>query len=99
MGIRITRRAAPDEEGMRGLLAAEDCPHPRVWSGGPDERFDWHAHGYDKILFCMTGSIAFQDREAMTYRLDPGDRLDIEAATDHAAVAGSDGVTCMESYR
>lgn len=28
--------------------------------------------------------------------LTPGDRLDIEPATPHAAVVGSDGVTCGE---
>ena len=99
MFIRITKMAAPDAEGMRGVFAAENCPHPRTWSGRPGERYDWHAHGYHKVLFCMSGGITFQDREAFNYRLEPGDRLDIEPGTEHSAVAGPDGVECMESFR
>ncbi|TMK86661.1 MAG: cupin domain-containing protein [Actinobacteria bacterium] len=99
MGIRITRGAAPDEQLMRGIFAAENCPHPRRWSGGPEETYDWHGHGYQKVLFCVSGAIAFQDREGMNFRLEPGDRLDIDAGTEHRAVAGPEGVECMESFR
>jgi quercetin dioxygenase-like cupin family protein len=91
--------AAPDEQAMRGLFAAENCPHPRRWSGGPEEIYDWHAHGYHKVLFCVSGGITFQDHEGMNYRLETGDRLDIEAGTEHRATAGPDGVECMESFR
>ena len=99
MTIRVSRMAAPDEQAARGLLAAENCPHPRKWSGGPAETYDWHAHGYHKVLFCLAGSITFQDQEGANHRLEQGDRLDIEAGTDHRAVAGDDGVECMESFR
>jgi quercetin dioxygenase-like cupin family protein len=95
----VTTSAAPNEQIMRGLFAAENCPHPRKWSGGPDQTYDWHAHGYHKVLFCLTGEITFQDREGLTHRVGPNDRLDIDAGTDHRAVAGSDGVECMESFK
>lgn len=99
MPIRVTRMAGPNEEIVRGLFAAENCPHPRRWTGVADEAYDWHAHGYHKVLFCLAGGIMFQDMEGMNFRLDPGDRLDIEAGTEHRAVAGPDGVECMESFR
>lgn len=99
MSIRISRMAAADEVAARGIFAAENCPHPRKWSGGPEETYDWHAHGYDKVLFCLRGDISFRDREGMTYRVNPGDRLDIAAGTEHSAVAGAEGVECMESFR
>jgi quercetin dioxygenase-like cupin family protein len=97
--IRVTRMAGPNEDVIRGLFAAENCPHPRRWAGKGGEAYDWHAHGYDKVLFCLSGSVMFQDREAMNYRLESGDRLDIEAGTEHRAVAGPEGVECMESFK
>jgi cupin superfamily acireductone dioxygenase involved in methionine salvage len=99
VSIQITRMAGPNEEIVRGMFAAENCPHPRKWAGTSSETYDWHAHGYHKVLFCLSGTIVFQDREAMNYRLDPGDRLDIEPGIEHRAEAGPDGVECMESFR
>ena len=45
MGVGVTAGAAPNEQVMRGLFAAENCPHPRKWSGGAGQTYDWHAHG------------------------------------------------------
>lgn len=95
----MTTGAASDEEIMRGLFAAENCPHPRRWSGGPGQIYDWHAHGYHKVLFCLVGDIVFEDRGGLHHPVGPGDRLDIEAGTEHRAVAGPDGVQCMESFK
>lgn len=99
MAIRMTPQAAADEKLARGLFAAENCPHPRRWRGGPGEEYPPHGHGYHKILFVLAGSITFEDDERKTYRLMPGDRLDIDAGTEHAATAGPRGVECMESYK
>jgi len=99
VGVRVTTSAVPNEQIMRGLFAAENCPHPRKWSGGPGQTYDWHAHGYHKVLFCLTGEITFQDREGLNHRVGPNDRLDIEAGTEHRGVAGADGVECMESFK
>jgi quercetin dioxygenase-like cupin family protein len=99
MAIRLTPQAASDEDVMRGLFAAENCPHPRRWSGEPGEEYPLHGHGYHKVLFVLSGSISFEDEERKTYRLNPGDRLDIEPGTEHWATAGPGGVECMESYK
>ncbi len=40
-----------------------------------------------------------QDDERRAYRMTTGDRVDIEAGTEHAATAGPEGVGCMECYR
>jgi quercetin dioxygenase-like cupin family protein len=99
MAIRLTPEAASDEDVARGLLAAENCPHPRKWTGAPREEYPVHGHGYHKILFVLSGTITFEDEERKTYHMKPGDRLDIEPGTEHAATAGPVGVECMESYR
>ncbi len=99
MGIRLTPQAAADEKLMRGLFAAENRPHPRRWNGAPGEEYPVHGHGYHKVLFVLEGSITFEDEERKTYRLTAGDRLDIEAGTEHSATAGPQGVECMECYK
>lgn len=99
MGMEVGRAAAEDEARMKQIFEAESCPHPRVWSGGSGEQYEWHAHPYHKVLFCISGSITFRDREWLNYHVHPGDRLDIEGGTEHEAVAGPEGVTCMESYK
>ena len=99
MTIRLTPQAAADEKTMKGLFAAENCPHPRRWTGAPGEVYPVHGHGYHKVLFVMSGSITFEDEERKTYTLTTGDRLDVEAGTEHSATAGPGGVECMESYK
>jgi len=69
------------------------------WGNGPGDVYPAHAHGYDKVLVCVSGSIVFGlpgrgDRVA----LGVGDRLDLPAGTEHDAVVGSSGVTCLEAH-
>ena len=72
---------------------------PGAWSNGPGDRYAAHAHGYDKVLVCAAGSIRFGlpgRGDAAT--LVMGDRLDLPAGTDHDALVGPDGVTCLEAH-
>lgn len=46
----------------------------------------------------MTGAIVFHLRDG-DMALRPGDRLDIEPGTEHAATVGPDGVACIEAPR
>ena len=70
----------------------------RWWSNGPGDEYGWHDHPYHKVLFCSKGSIVFRTREE-DFELGPGDRLDIEPGTEHAATVGPEGVTCVEAAR
>src|SRR6266511_2886124 len=99
VGIRLTPQAVSDEKAALGLLAAENCAHPRTWPGWPGQEYPWHGHGYHKVLFVLAGWITFEDDERKAYRMTTGDRLDIKAGTKHAATAGPEGVECMECYR
>lgn len=69
---------------------------PRWWSNGPGDRYDWHAHSYDKLLYCGGGTIVFHLRDG-DVELHAGDRLDISAGIEHAATVGDAGVTCVEA--
>ena len=55
-------------------------------------------HGYHKVLYCVSGSIVFHTNEG-DFPLEPGDRLDVEPGTEHAATVGPGGVQCMEAAK
>lgn len=70
----------------------------RSWANAPGDKYGWHSHSYHKVLFCIRGSIVFHTREG-DVELHPGDRLDIEPGTEHAATVGPDGVECAEAAK
>ena len=86
------------QDELSARLRAEGLD-PGPWSNGPLDRYSPHAHGYDKVLVCASGSIRFglPDR-GVTIDLVVGDRLDLPAGTRHDAVVGRDGVTCLEAH-
>ena len=65
------------------------------WSNGPGDRYAEHTHTYEKILYCVEGSITFtlRDRDV---RLSAGDRLVLPPDTLHGAIVGPHGCTCIE---
>ena len=71
---------------------------PSGWSNGPGDRYSPHAHDYDKVLYCVSGGITFHT-DAGDFDLKPGDRLEVDAGTTHAATVGPEGVECMEAAR
>lgn len=72
---------------------------PSAWSNGPGDRYDAHAHGYDKVIVVESGSIAFGLPELNeVVDLVAGDRLELPAATCHDAVVGPLGVRCLEAH-
>jgi len=83
---------------LAARLAAEGL-RPGSWANGPGDVYAAHVHGFDKVLVCAAGSIVFglPGREERA-TLGPGDRLDLPAGTEHDAVVGPDGVTCLEAH-
>jgi uncharacterized protein YjlB len=72
---------------------------PGSWGNGPGDVYPAHAHGYDKVLVCAAGSIVFGlPGTAAKVALAVGDRLDLPAGTEHDAVVGPTGVTCLEAH-
>lgn len=87
-----------DEAGLRERLRAGGLA-AASWSNGPGDVYAAHDHPYDKVLVCVRGGITFHlDGIGRDVALDPGDRLDLPAATGHAATVGSAGVTCLEAH-
>ena len=66
-----------------------------AWSNSPGDVYVEHEHPYEKVLYCVAGSITFtlRDREV---RLAAGDRMVLPPGTPHGAVVGPDGCSCIE---
>ena len=72
--------------------------HPvSEWSNGPGHTYSAHAHSYEKILWCLEGSIVFHfgDRDVS---LSVGDRTVVEPGVEHSATVGPAGVRCAEAH-
>jgi quercetin dioxygenase-like cupin family protein len=96
VGFHVRRQDAPGGEGIAERFRAESLS-PRGWGNGPGDTYGWHRHPYHKVLYCVRGSITFHGRDGDDVELRPGDRLDVEPHTEHAATVGSEGVECMEA--
>ena len=71
------------------------------WSNGPGDRYSAHSHSYEKVLFCVDGSITFnlEAQDGKSIELKAGDRMVLPAGTIHSAVVGPAGCTCIEGKR
>ena len=49
-----------DDLMARLLAEAEDC---HAWSNGPGDGYAEHTHPYEKVLYCVDGSITFTLRD------------------------------------
>jgi uncharacterized protein YjlB len=76
---------------------------PRVWipwSNGPGDIYGAHSHGFHKVIFVVSGSIAFGLPDTgERLHLHAGDRLDLPAGVRHDALVGPRGVACLEGHR
>ena len=101
MGAHVTRNEAgrqPSPGEVEAEMRAEGLS-PRRWGNAPGDTYGWHEHGYHKVLYCLSGSIVFHTRSDGDLELGPGDRLEIEPGTAHAATVGDQGVECVEAPR
>lgn len=91
--------AAVAHEAAAAAMRAEGLK-AYAWQNEPDYVYAPHRHAYHKVIYCTRGSVRFDlPEEGQSVALRAGDRLDLEAGTEHAAIVGPDGVTCLEAPR
>jgi quercetin dioxygenase-like cupin family protein len=84
--------------GVAARLRAEGLDAGR-WGNGAGDRYGVHRHDYDKVIAVEWGSIDFGlPATGGKIGLSAGDRLELPAGTDHDAVVGGDGVSCLEAH-
>lgn len=87
--------AGLSEEAVLQRLRAEGLASSG-WRNGPGERYGWHEHAYDKLLYCTEGGIVFHTDDG-DLALDAGDGMVMTAGTSHAATVGPTGCRCIEA--
>lgn len=87
----------PSSASVEARLRREGVT-PYAWSNAPGDRYAPHAHGYTKLLMCATGSITFLLGEGEV-ELHPGEGFVLPPNTEHAAIVGAGGCTCLEGHR
>ena len=74
--------------------------NPYAWGNNPGDIYSAHTHGYAKVIYVLQGSITFGlPEEGRQVTLKAGDRLELPAGTQHSAVVGENGVSCLEAHR
>jgi quercetin dioxygenase-like cupin family protein len=98
VAARVTRwdGPRPNRADVEDRLRA-DGVRWSAWRNGPNDRYDWHEHAYRDVVYCVAGSITFHTHNG-DHELRPGDRLDLDPGTPHAASVGTDGVECLEVH-
>jgi quercetin dioxygenase-like cupin family protein len=70
------------------------------WSNGPTDRYAAHSHQYEKVLYCVEGSITFVlEQDGQRLELKAGERMVLPAGAVHSAIVGPGGCTCIEGRR
>jgi mannose-6-phosphate isomerase-like protein (cupin superfamily) len=102
---RWQENTLPHEQILRQRMQQEGLS-PYIWSNGPGEQYAVHLHTYEKVLYCVQGSIRFilpdyasDTKKITTLDLNPGDCMVLPAGVRHSAQVGPNGVTCLEAAR
>jgi len=89
--VTIERLPHHSEDPTTELRSRGLTPNP--WSAGPFAMFPPHQHERNKRLYVLSGSISFDGME-----LQAGDGILVPKGWTHSAVAGIDGVECVEAF-
>lgn len=100
--IRWQEADAPHEHELRSRMQQQGLA-PYAWSNGPFDTYAVHSHSYEKVLYCVRGTIRFtlpdQPEGIPHVDLAAGDCMILPAGTRHSAQVGPQGVTCLEATR
>ena len=89
---------APRDEAAALRRLRTEGLQPSSWGNGAGDTYGGHAHAYEKVLYCVSGSITFHTSDGDA-ELSGGDRLEVPAGTRHSATVGPEGCRCVEAPR
>jgi uncharacterized protein YjlB len=101
--IRWQESLPPQEKELRRRMQQKGLS-PYTWSNDPGDYYAPHTHSYQKVLYCVRGSIRFilpdqldSTGNATCVDLTSGDCMLLPASVRHSARVGPQGVTCLEA--
>ncbi|HZS77640.1 MAG TPA: cupin domain-containing protein [Ktedonobacteraceae bacterium] len=100
--IRWQENTSPQESDLRRRMQEQGLA-PYSWSNAPFDTYAVHSHTYEKVLYCVRGSIRFvlpdKPESERNIDLSPGDCMILPAGVRHSAEVGPQGVLCLEATR
>jgi quercetin dioxygenase-like cupin family protein len=100
--VRWSETTPPEEPELRRRMQQEGLS-PYSWSNAPGDTYAVHSHSYEKVLYCVRGSIRFvlpdQPGPEQNIDLAPGDCMILPPGIRHSAFVGPQGVLCLEATR
>lgn len=95
----------PQEQELHKHIQQEGLPS-YTWSNAAGDTYSVHSHKYEKVLYCVRGSIRFCLPDTINLAgtiafvdLEPGDCMILPPGVRHNAEVGPEGVTCVEAAR
>jgi len=86
-----------NEKELRAEMRSQGLA-PFTWHNGPGDHYSLHSRSYTRVIYVIDGSATFHFAETNEdVTLEPGDRIQIEARTQHAITVGDEGVRCLEA--
>src|SRR5437763_14211557 len=96
--IRWQDATQPQEQELRNRMRQPGLS-PYSWSNGPYDTYAVHSHSYEKVLYCVRGSIRFILPDQLecdcNIGLAPGACMILPLGVCLRAEAGPHGVTCL----
>jgi len=103
--IRWQGDTPPQEQELHKHIQQEGLPS-YTWSNAAGDTYSAHTHKYEKVLYCVRGSIRFCFPDTIDLSgtmafvdLEPGDCMILPPGVRHSAEVGPEGVTCIETAR
>tara|TARA_Y100000031_G_C8187299_1_gene369605 strand:+ start:347 stop:658 length:312 start_codon:yes stop_codon:yes gene_type:complete len=81
---RWDKDSPPTVRELENVLRREGLGFYR-WSDNPGVSYPWHTHPHPEVRWIISGSIKMGLRDGKEIVLNPGDRLDLPANTEHWA--------------
>ncbi len=98
--VRVTRWIGGQHPTLNSIsqLMQKDGLRPYMWMNMPNHRYAVRSHGYDKVLYVISGTleIILPDSNQRIV-LKAGDRVDIPAGVRHGTNVGQNGAKCVEA--
>src|SRR2546429_4958765 len=94
--VRWQEATMPQEQELYRRMQQQGLS-PYSWSNGPGDTYAVHSHSYEKVLYCVRGSIRFvlpdQPDNSRIIDLEPVDSMILLARVRHSATVGPQAVT------